>query len=498
MKVVVLYAHYEKNDQYKENLRHFLEHGLIADVDTVVISNGPITIKIPERVKLLTRENTGADFGAWNHGLRFLKGLEKGTEKGIEKGLEKGLEKEVKYDYYFFINRSVRGPFLPKYHKGNWLDAFLELFNPNVLDVNVHLVGTTICVMHSKHEFTSYVQKLAQTYGISKKPPYIHVQSMFFGMTQESLDYIWSRGLFSYSGKTLIDTVLNQEIILSTLILDKGWNINCLLDKFRDIDYRYIGTDCETLGINGDLWFQNTYFWKNIHPYEVIFFKNSRLPLIEYDVFRYDQVKFRFVAVLDVIGIATNIHSDSGISTHLENKSWQSIIKKYIPEFTYDVMKYDWTLPSIQVGTESRVCQLQHDFFYKFEINRLRMAIESAKPTVAFLSLEKNKSKTENSNNNSLLIQGEQSYKGFTELWTMLLDKLGLINWALAPIPYFVNCWILSKDRYSEYQDFLNRVYDTVAKNVELKNKLGLMTPHIYNRLPCLYFYMKKWDVYFV
>ena len=494
MSVAVLYSYYEKNEMYKENLKHFLRYGLIQGIDTFIISNGPITVTIPpiqdnKNIILLTRENIGADFGAWNYGLKYIKN-----------------EHRTKaYDYYFFINTSVRGPFLPKYYKGTWLNAYMELFRTSQ---DVHLVGATICVMHADHEFTPIVKSLSKIYGFTRNPPYTHVQSMFFGMTRESLEYIWNIGLFNYSGKTLIDIVINQEILLSTLILDRGWNINCMLNTFRDVDYREINTSCDVLGCHGDLWFNNVYFGKNIHPYEVIFYKNNRIPLIEYDVFT--NAKFRIyesiyperdttltanmVACGERGFMSTSIPvSEDYHSITSNKKSWSAIVSKYIPDFVYDIMDKDGKLPPIAVNSEAFVCQLSHDFFYKFHIRTLRMAFESGEETLVFRRPTEIVMQETRGGPRTVLEEGEATHKGFINAWTNFLDKIGLINWALAPIPYFSNSWILSRERYLIYQAFLDKVNTIITNDREVLNNISPLMPMMWERLSCLFFYINKW-----
>ena len=216
-KYVCMYAYYEKNEEYKENLIYFLQNGLLEYVDYYIIINGECTVDIPNlnNIKVLKRENKGFDFGAWSYCI-------------------KQLTKE--YDYYVFLNTSVRGPYLSEEDINNnvtWLDKFLVLFN----NEDIKMVGTTINIYQG---FTEQIEEYKNNYGY--EPPYTHIQSMFFILNNEGLNYLLSQNFFdeelinSYIDAQKI--VINNEIRLSQLILLNNWNINSIVPKYKDIDYR--------------------------------------------------------------------------------------------------------------------------------------------------------------------------------------------------------------------------------------------------------------------
>ena len=64
---------------------------------------------------------------------------------------------------------------------------------------------------------------------------------------------------------------------MSQLILDNGWNFNCLLSKYRGIDYRLLERDINPTSRNGDPYWPGAYFGETIRPEEVVFFKINRL-----------------------------------------------------------------------------------------------------------------------------------------------------------------------------------------------------------------------------
>jgi hypothetical protein len=108
---------------------------------------------------------------------------------------------------------------------------FNELFNENVV-----LVGTSINILDKKDIFSYDISEL---YG--KKNVFSHVQSMFFCIDNECLNYLKKINFFNESEcnnyTNIVDIICLKEIGLSQLILNNGWNINCILDKYKDLYY---------------------------------------------------------------------------------------------------------------------------------------------------------------------------------------------------------------------------------------------------------------------
>ena len=251
-KHVCIYAYYEKNEDYKHNFEFFLKNGgILPNVDYYIVINGSCTVDIPkaDNIKVIRRQNQGFDFGAWQH--------------VIKKQLSRP------YDYYIFMNSSVIGP----YSDTPWLDRFLELFQTGP---DVKLVGTTINILEP--EYTLFDRDLRTYY--NNPGPFTHVQSMFFILNQEGFDYLNSLGFFNNEATLNQQTdiyyfILNKEIPMSQIILKHGWNINCILSKYRDKDYRKI-----TKNFNpsfDDPYYSGAYFGNTITPEDVIFYKAYRV-----------------------------------------------------------------------------------------------------------------------------------------------------------------------------------------------------------------------------
>ena len=255
-KISITYVYFEKNNEYKFNFKYFLENAIIDNIDYYIIINGICSLNIPikNNINVYYRQNIGFDFGAYSHSL-------------------KKMEKE--YNYYFFINTSVIGPYYnlddKNINSNKWIDKFIELFNNNV-----KVVGTTINI---------YKKNIVGNYDLEKmykhKGPYSHVQSMFFGITSDYLDYLNSINFFN---EDIINNINNfnyiiafKEIGLSQIALLNGWNINCILANYKNLDYLKINNDINNNSRNGDPYYNKSFFGENIKKEDVIFYKMNRL-----------------------------------------------------------------------------------------------------------------------------------------------------------------------------------------------------------------------------
>jgi hypothetical protein len=253
-KICCLYAYYEKDNLYKQNFEYFLINGILNNVDYYIIINGKCTVKIPVRdnIKIYERENKGYDFGAYSHAIKQINKINKS------------------YDYYFFLNTSVCGPYL-KNSNTPWTYYFLKLFNKK----NVKLVGTSINIFNY-NKFSNY--DLVKLY--NKEPPFTHVQSMFFCMDNEYFNYLINKDFFNEddlnNAPNISYIIAHKEFGLSQHALNNNWNINCILPKYKNIDYINLKNDINSTSNNGDAYYPGSYFGKTIDKYDVIFYKNNR------------------------------------------------------------------------------------------------------------------------------------------------------------------------------------------------------------------------------
>jgi hypothetical protein len=255
-KIVVVYAYYEKNEEYRKNMEFFIKKGVYADdenIDYFIIVNGKTDYPFPQysNLKVFFRENIGFDFAGYN--------------RGIEESKKTGKY----YDYYTFMNTSCRGPFLPDYCSTiKWTEPFLKLFQK---DSTIKMVGPTI---------NMYVR--------SFRP---HVQSYFFMIENEALNYVKGVGLFDNSLIVMQNVVEQQEIELSLILLKNNWNISCLIPEFQNIYYQQLikqfdqGGSYSSILVNNREYISGVTdeiiysgkrcFGRDLHPYEVIFMKTD-------------------------------------------------------------------------------------------------------------------------------------------------------------------------------------------------------------------------------
>lgn len=199
------------------------------------------SLHLPQHVKTITRENKGFDFAAYSYGL-----------------LHDNLYKQ--YDKFILMNSSCVGPFLPSYYKGVWTDIFL-----NGLKEDVKLFGTII-----------------NTNGMPKKRA--HVQSNLFCLDKEAIEYLIEFEIFSMTKmyNSLQECVLYQEILMSRLIIDKGWNIGCLFEAYHGVDFTFKKVPFENLSktqqslmAKGDLMYPQ-YRYTLWNPLQLVFYKGNR------------------------------------------------------------------------------------------------------------------------------------------------------------------------------------------------------------------------------
>jgi hypothetical protein len=245
-KVCCLYAYYEKNELYKTNFEYFLENAILDNIDYYVIINGDSTVKIPERfnIAVFHRRNKGYDFGAYSF-------------------MIKRIIKD--YDYYVFLNATVKGPYLKSNDNRNWLNIFLELFKDNV-----KLVGTSVCYTDC--------DRVKNKYNIDN---IYYIQTMFFIINKELFIFLNKENFFDdeeeLNNETKMENiVIGKEIKLSYLTYLSNGNINCILDKYRNLDFKNLKNDINQSSFHGDPYFPNRYFCSTIIPEDVIFFKNKR------------------------------------------------------------------------------------------------------------------------------------------------------------------------------------------------------------------------------
>ncbi|RKO82893.1 hypothetical protein BDK51DRAFT_16641, partial [Blyttiomyces helicus] len=213
-----------------ENLMYFLRHGLGSHVDYLFVLNSDlresIVIQTRSNIHILRRENSRVifcyDLGSFKVGVEYL---------------EQALGKT--YKRLIMINASVRGPFMPTYTPGCWIDNFLSR-----LQKDVKLVGTTFNCADRRHVQSQVISVDRTGYELIAPALACHV-------------HLW-------------DAVANGEIAATRLVRDAGFKVDVMMMSFHAGEKAV--EECNTRDIN----FPNGYHGRSIHPYEVMFIKANR------------------------------------------------------------------------------------------------------------------------------------------------------------------------------------------------------------------------------
>jgi hypothetical protein len=247
---LVIYHYFETDASYRDNLLHFLLFGVLPELDYIFVMSGNHFVQLPElpNVRYYFTAPQKSDFG------------------GYAQLINEGLNLDT-YANIFFINSSVRGPFIPPHHQQAWYEAFLEQ-----MQGDVGMAGISICIL--KEDFRHSINYQAR-YGGS--PPYSHVQTMAYVLRKEVLAKLVDDGFYREdrdATKTL--AIEDYEIHLSQLVIEQGWNLRCLLPEFNSIDYRLPHINPNPTSTVGDPNEVLGYFGRSVHPYETIFVKTNR------------------------------------------------------------------------------------------------------------------------------------------------------------------------------------------------------------------------------
>ncbi len=254
----MIYHYFEKDQSYIDNFCHFLRFGYRPDMDFVIVVAGHHTIDLPKAANLQYHftPNENFDYGGYASAIRTLDLLNC-------------------YEYFIFVNTSVRGPFLPPYIEKSieksWDQILIDLLEPGV-----GIAGTAIALTPAHH---SIAKLYHAKYGTNTCNQHIlaHVQSTCYILLKTSLQYLVNIGFYeSVLSLSKDETVCDYEIRLSQLLLAQGFNLKCVLPEYSQPDYRELKNDINSTSREGDSGFLNSYFGRTAHPYESMFLKTSR------------------------------------------------------------------------------------------------------------------------------------------------------------------------------------------------------------------------------
>lgn len=240
-KILVPYVFHIYNNRVKYFFRYCIFES--SNVDFLIICNDKTT-QIEEdlpkfnNIFVFKRDNLGYDFGGWSDGI-----------------LTNNLYKN--YTHFIFCNSSIIGPFLEKDFQGKWTDIYINGLYKN----NSRLFGSTINTIQMPYLFA-------------------HVQSYIFSLDLEALEYLIEEEIFrlgKYS-KTMTETVLSKELLMSRKILDNGWNISCLLPIYENVDFisQTNNKNVNNMYLYGDV-MTNKYFGNLWSLEQLVFIKGNRI-----------------------------------------------------------------------------------------------------------------------------------------------------------------------------------------------------------------------------
>ncbi|QWE22876.1 hypothetical protein FD975_01320 [Polynucleobacter sp. AP-Jannik-300A-C4] len=263
--VLVLYHYFEKDQSYIDNFAHFLRFGYDSSLNYLIIVAGEYSIELPalDNIEYLFTENRNFDYGGYCAAI-------------------KNLNLWQRYDFYFFINSSVRGPFLLGHCNQKWTKLFIENFSNDV-----GIVGSVISTTPCEHSIAKMYYK---KYGVLDRNEQFlgHVQTTCYVLSRDVLSQLIEDGFYEgFDELSKDETVRDYEIRLSQLILDMGLNLRCMLPEYNQIDYRETLVDINPTSREGDSGFEGSYFGRSAHPYEAIFIKTSRNTFSDGDLQRF-------------------------------------------------------------------------------------------------------------------------------------------------------------------------------------------------------------------
>lgn len=236
MKTLIVYL-YKEDENTKKNLEFFLQHGVYDDIYIdyhIIINDHTCTLDIPKFIQVHYQDNA-LDFPSYKTLFSTIKYAE--------------------YDYFYFINSSCIGPFLPVYCDKQW---FLYL---NRMLGKYDIIGPIAEVPIKQDNFTNN--------------PFIH--TYMFGLNKHSIKiFIDCLNQYDIMDK---DVCIYFERYFQNEILSKNLKIKSLLTLFKNIDLN------NTNNWNSFLWNETenscyeipeNYYGIDINPYEIMFVKNIR------------------------------------------------------------------------------------------------------------------------------------------------------------------------------------------------------------------------------
>lgn len=230
-KTLILYIFHKVNS----NVNYFINNCIFEDdrYDFILIQNSleDFDLNIPSFARFVKRENIGFDFGGYSDILL--------TD-----------DLYLNYSHFVFVNSSVIGPLNAEII---WPEIFI-----NMLNDEVKLSGVAI--------------NCGDVSGRNIKCSGAHIQSYVFATDIIGMQILIEECIFTKNYITTFrDVIIMQEIRMSRVIINRGFNIACLMDEYKNCDFRSSNFEAK-----GDIMFP-TYINSHIDILpQLVFIKNNR------------------------------------------------------------------------------------------------------------------------------------------------------------------------------------------------------------------------------
>lgn len=251
-RVCVVYHFFDDRSTYRSNFLHFLAFGFVEEIDYYVLISGGTDLDLPacDNIYYITTPNKGFDFGAICFAVNRIPIQE--------------------YEYFIFLNSTVRGPFIPSYCETKWFMALI-----NLLGDEVGVAGVSI---NNLTPPSKYFNQYKVLFPDNNRDFLAHVQTMAYVLPGKIVSMLMSRNF--YNTDRLFeksDVICRYEIHLSQVILDMGYDLSSLLMGWGHLNFRRsVQAQPKVISYQGDIWFSNMYRGFGIHPLQAIFVKTNR------------------------------------------------------------------------------------------------------------------------------------------------------------------------------------------------------------------------------
>ncbi|WP_156117845.1 hypothetical protein [Paracoccus sp. PAMC 22219] len=294
----IIYHYFEKDSVYRDNLTFFLSTGIHAEADYYIVISGNCSLSLPEfdNVKYIYTDNINNDFGGYSN---FI------NHHFIDC-----------YEFYIFINSSVRGPFTPPYLSRHWSEIFTSK-----LQANVHLVGASINILPEWSDFKNKYSKM-----FSSECTGSHVQTTSYALTRKAMKHLIEIGFYKTDkAYEKFEVILAYELRLSNEIAKNGWNFESILPIYNNVNCHNSEVRFKNkTSKEGDVLWRSAFFGRSLSPLEVVFVKTNRDMIDEADL-----ASFTFTGIHDrkltkTWGAASDLLEQSYLQSSKPSESYKN------------------------------------------------------------------------------------------------------------------------------------------------------------------------------